>query len=219
MTPDLQSGAMHRTALAFLLAALTASVANAQSLFIRQGERAVEGSIGWSVGPFSNGIETHGAASIDGRWDIGFGFSWYEADFGGDGDTTFTEWSPFVRYFLFKEEDDATPVSFAAHAALFQSNFDDDDEGWYVLGGGQLFKKLTLAETVALYPYVGFSLAAESTRFGGAEAERALYLTRQFGVHGQITVAADAWVRVTAEEHSFRRETYRAARIAFVKRF
>jgi hypothetical protein len=192
---------------------------SAQSLFIAQDERAAEGSVGWSVGAFSNGIEIHGAVSLDGRWDVGFGVNRYVADFGGADDTTLTEWSPFVRYFLFKEGDDASPVSFAAHAAFFQDNYEGDDEGWYVLAGGQLFKKLAMSEGFDLYPYVGFSLAAESYSFGGADAERAVYLTRQFGVHGQIALGGNAWLRITAEEHSFRRETYRAARVAYVRRF
>src|SRR5688500_20166974 len=95
---------------------LFAGTASSQSLFILQGERAAEGSVGWSVGPFSNGIETHGAVSLDGRWDVGFGFNRYGVDFGGEDDSVFTEWTPFVRYFVFKEDDDATPVSLAAHA-------------------------------------------------------------------------------------------------------
>jgi hypothetical protein len=213
---------MHRIVWAlvtFIVLVVCAPSASAQSLFILQGERAVEGSIGWSVGPFSNGVETHVAGSLDGRWDVGFAFNRYAADFGGDDDTTFTEWSPSVRYFLFKEDDDTAPVSLAAHAALFQDNYEGGDEGWYVLAGGQLFKKFGLSESVALFPYVGFSLAGESFSFGGADPERALYLTRQFGVHAQIALAPDAWLRVTAEEHAFRRETYRAARVAFVRRF
>jgi hypothetical protein len=193
--------------------------ASGQSLFIAAGERAAEGSVGWSVGPFSNGIEIQGAVSLDGRWDVGFGVNRYVADFGGADDTTLTEWSPFVRYFLFKESDDAAPVSFAAHAAFFQDNYEGDDEGWYVLAGGQLFKKLAMSDGFALYPYVGFSLAGESYSFGGADAERAVYLTRQFGVHGQMALGSNAWLRITAEEHSFRRETYRAARVAYVRRF
>jgi hypothetical protein len=208
-----------RVVLATLLTLSMATSAASQSLFIAQGERAAEGSVGWSVGPFSNGVETQVAASLDGRWDVGFGFNRYSADFGGDDDTTITEWSPSVRYFLFKENDDAVPVSFAAHAALFQDNYDSEDEGWYVLAGGQLFKRFALTETLALYPYVGFSLAGESTSFGGAEAERALYLTRQFGVHGMLMLRPDTWLRVTAEEHAFRRETYRAVRLAVVRRF
>jgi hypothetical protein len=214
---------MHRIVFASVCAVLFVAVATApaaaQSLFIAQGERAAEGSVGWSVGPFSNGVETHAAVSLDGRWDVGFGFNRYAADFGGDDDSVFTEWSPFVRYFLFKEDDDGTPVSVAAHGALFQQNFDGENEGWYVLAGGQLYKKLSLADSLSLYPYVGFSLAAESYDFGGGDAERAMYLTRQFGVHGQISLGTDAWLRVTAEEHSFRQETYRAARVAYVRRF
>lgn len=210
---------MCRILYAFVFVAAAGVPTGAQSLFILQGERAAEGSIGWSVGPFSNGVETHGALSIDGRWDIGFGFNRYSADFGGDDNTTLTEWSPFVRYFLFKEDDDGTPVSVAGTAAFFQDHVAGDEEGWYALAGAQLYKKLALDGTFALYPYVGFSLAGESFSFAGGEAERALYLTRQFGVHGQITLGDDAWLRLTVEEHSFRRETYRAVRAAFVRRF
>ena len=198
---------------------LLSSTASAQSLFILQGDRAAEGSVGWSVGPFSNGVELHGGASLDGRWDVGFGINRYSVDLGGDDDSTLTEWTPFVRYFLFKESDDATPVSIAAHAQFVKDDFGGEDEGWYVLAGGQLYKKVELTDVLALYPYVGFSLAAESYSFGGGDAERALYLTRQVGIHAQIPLGADAWLRVTAEEHSFRRETYRALRGAFVRRF
>jgi hypothetical protein len=210
---------MYRVVVTLALIAVAAAPASGQSLFIFQGEHAAEGSVAWSVGPFSNGVETHAAVSLGGRWDVGFGFNRYLADFGGDADSVFTEWSPFVRYFLFKEDDDATPVSFAAHAAFFQDNFDNDDEAWYVLAGGQLYKKLTLSDTLSLYPYAGFAVAGESYTFGGGEAERSVYITRQFGVHGQISLGADAWLRITAEEQSFRRETYRAARVAFVGRF
>jgi hypothetical protein len=210
---------MYRCLATFAFIVLAAVPGAGQSLWILQGEQAAEGSVGWSVGPFSNGVETHGGVSLDGRWDIGFGFNRYAADFGGDADSVFTEWSPFVRYFLFKEDDDATPVSFAAHAAFFQDNFDNDDEAWYALAGGQLYKKLALTDSFALHPYVGFYLAGESYTFGGGDAERAVYITRQFGVHGAIRLGTEAWVRITAEEHSFRRETYRAARVAFVRRF
>jgi hypothetical protein len=218
---ELESAAMRSMALTltFLVWSLLAPLASAQSLFIQQGERAIDVSAGWSVGPFSNGVEIQAGGSIDGRWDIALGVNRYSADFGGDDDTTFSEWSPSVRYFLHKEQDDGTPVSMAVQAAFFQGDYEGEDEGWYGLIGGQLFKRLELVESFVLYPYVGFSLAAESYASGGAEPERTLYITRQFGVHGLMPVGANAWLRMTVEEHSFRRETYRAARVAFVRRF
>jgi hypothetical protein len=192
----------------------------AQSLFIMDGERAVEGSVGWSVGPFSNGIETQVAGSLGGRWDVAFGFNRYAADFGGDDDTTFTEWSPSVRYFVVKEVDDGMPVSVAAHAALFQSHYESDAEGWYALIGGQLFKRLDFTNAVAMYPFAGFSLVTDSfTPLSGAPSEKSVYLTRQFGVSTVVAIGTDMWVRVTVEEHAFRRETYRALRAAVVRRF
>jgi hypothetical protein len=202
----------------FLLLVAAAPV-GAQSLFVLQGERAAEGSVAWSVGPFSQGGEVHGAGSLDGRWDVGFGVNRYRVELGGPDDTTLTEWTPFVRYFLYKESDDGTPVSLAARAQFFNDNYDGSDEGWYILAGAELYKRFELGTGLALFPYVGFSVAGESYSFGGAEAERAMYLTRQFGVHGLFDLNPNAWIRVTVEEHSFRRETYRAVRAAYVRRF
>jgi hypothetical protein len=202
-----------------LLLLLGAPPARAQSLFILQGERAAEGAAGWSVGPFSQGGELHAGGSLDGRWDVGLGINRYRVDLGGPDDTTLTEWTPFARYFLFKEADDGTPVSLAARAQFVNSNYGGNDEGWYILAGAELYKRFALTEGLALHPYIGFSLAGESYSFGGADPERALYLTRQFGVHGEIALNEDAWLRVTVEEQSFRRETYRAARAAYVRRF
>ena len=209
---------MVRTVLIAATLSLLTTSANAQSLFILQGDRAGEGSFSWSSGAFSNGFEFQGGASLDGRWDVGFGFNRYSVDLGGEDNATFTEWTPFVRYFLFKEDDDATPVSLAAHAQFFSDNYEGDDTGGYVLSGGQLFKKFTVTDTLAFYPFVGFSLAAESATFGGA-TERAVYLTRQLGVHAEISVMDGAWIRVTLDEHAFRRESYKAARVAYVRRF
>jgi hypothetical protein len=202
-----------------LLAILVATHASAQSLFIDRGQHAAEGSIAWSVGPFSNGVEVHAAVSLGGRWDVGFGFNRYLADFGGADDTTLTEWTPFVRYFIYKESDDGTPVSLVATSAFFVDDFEGGSKGWYALAGAQLFKRFALSERFAVLPYVGFSLAGESFSVGGGDPDRSVYLTRQFGVHGQISAGTDAWLRVTVEEHSFRRETYRAVRAAYVRRF
>ena len=117
--------------------ALTAS---AQSLFILRGERAVDVSVGWSVGPVSDGIETHASVSLGGRWDVAVGFARYLADFGGDEGTRVTEWSPLARYFLFKEADDETPVSVSVQTQFVQSRVDGGADGWYVLTGAQLYK-------------------------------------------------------------------------------
>jgi hypothetical protein len=203
---------------AFFLVFLSSTSASAQSLFVLQGERAAEGSFSWSSGPFSNGGEFQGAVSLDGRWDVGFGYNVYSVDLGGDDNSTFTEWTPFVRYFAFKEDDDATPVSVAAQAQFFSDNFDGPDTGWYLLVGAQVFKKFSLTDAIAIHPFVGFSLVTESATLGG-ETDADSYLTRQFGVHTQFAVSDNGWVRLTFDEHAFRRESYRAARLAFVQRF
>jgi hypothetical protein len=209
-----------RTIAPMVFVLLTAAApAHGQSLFILQGDRAAEGAAAWSVGPFSQGGEFHGSGSLDGRWDVGFGFNRYRVDLGGPDDSTLTEWTPFARYFLFKEQDDATPVSLAARGQFVNSSYGGSDEGWYILAGAELYKQFELNPHFALHPYIGFFLAGESFSVGGADVERALYLTRQFGVHGLYALTANAWLRLTVEEHSFRRETYRAARFAYVRRF
>jgi len=205
--------------LTLAIAGVLAGDVSAQSLFVAQDERAAEGSAGWSVGPFSQGIELHGAVSFGGRWDIGFGVNRYDVDFGGGADTTFTEWTPFVRYFWFKEAKDGPPVSVSSHAQYFHDDYGGVDKGWYVLAGADVFKKLALNDALALYPYVGFSVAAESFEFSGATADQSVYLTRQFGVHTLVALGGRGWLRLTLEEHAFRRETFRAARVAYVRKF
>jgi len=196
-----------------------ATGADAQSLFVAGGERASEASIGWSVGEFSQGVEVQGGASLRGRWDVAFGVNHYDADLGGRNDSTLTEWSPSARYFLFKEQDDQTPVSVAVHGQYVHDSYSGSGAGWYALLGGELFKKLALTDRFGLYPYLAFSLAADSVSFAGGEPDRSLYLTRQFGVHTQFGLGERAWLRFTVEEHSFRRETYRAARVAYGRKF
>lgn len=200
------------------LMVISASVASGQSLFVADGERAAEGSVAWSVGPSSNGVEVHGAASLNGRWDVGFGVNRFNVDVPG-GDQRFSEWTPFVRYFLFKEDDDSVPVSLSVSGQYFQDNYQGDDEGRYALFGATVAKRLTLSDGFSLYPYLGFALATESYTFGDADPARSTYLTRQLGVHGLVTLTDGLWLRVTAEEHAFRRETYRAVRVAVVGRF
>ena len=208
----------YRSILIAAVVSITPAIASAQSLFIPRGDHGVEGSASWSVGPSSTGVETHAGVSLDGRIDLGIGFNRYNVDL-GDTDSPFTEWTPFVTYFVFKEQDDKTPVSLAVHGQAFFDNFEGDDSGWYVLAGSSLFKRLEMTSKFALYPYLGFSLAHESYTFGGGPAETATYLTRQLGVHALATLGKGAWLRFSLDEHSFRRETYRAARAAFVKRF
>jgi hypothetical protein len=208
-----------RVMVAMCLLGLVVSIpASAQSVLVRAGERAFEGSAGWSVGLVSDGVEVHGSASLDGRWDVGLGINRYVADFGGDDETAFTEWAPFARYFVFKETDDDTPVSLAAIAQFASARIGDEDRSWYVLGGGRLYKHLTLTDRLDLFPYLGFALAGESYSFGAAASGRSLSLTRQFGVQALIRVSEAGWLQLSVEEHGFRRDTFRAVRAAVVVR-
>ena len=190
---------------------LLAVPAAAQSLYLQPGERAVEVSSGWSVGPSSNGLETHVGVSLDGRWDVGLSFHHYEV---------FEEYAPFVRFFAVKQADGGAPVSLAVSAQLFLDDFpSDEDSGRFVQVGTAVYKSLKLSDRFALQPFVGFAFVAESYAFGGEEAETARYLTRDIGLH--FTTATDQpWIwRATLLEQSFRQETYRGARVAAIRRF
>jgi hypothetical protein len=200
---------------------MLSSTAGAQSLFLDRGQRAVDATVGWSVGPSSDGIETAVGVALDGRLDLGFAFNRYDVDLGDGSSSTFNEYAPFVRYFAVKEGADGAPVSLALHGQYFGDDYSGDDTGWYVMTGMTLAKRLRLSKPLTIYPFGGFSFVGESYSFGGGPSERAVYLTRNLGLHLTIPLAADGAtvLRATVEEQSFRRETYRTARIGVVRRF
>jgi hypothetical protein len=90
----------------FLLGLTLAHEAAAQSLYLEPGQRALDATVGWSVGPSSDGIETTVAVAFDGRVDAGVAFNRYDVDFGDGTGATFREYAPFVRYFAVKEGRD-----------------------------------------------------------------------------------------------------------------
>ena len=199
---------------------LLAVPAAAQSLYLQPGERAIEVSSGWSVGPSSNGLESYASVSLDGRIDLGLGFNRYKITFDDGSDSSFNEYAPFARYFLVKQAESGAPVSLSVNAQAF---FDDyplaGDSGKFIQIGTTVYKALKLTDRFEMQPYVGFAFVAESYAFGGEEAETARYLTRDIGLH--FTTATDQpWIwRATLLEQSFRRETYRALRVAGIRRF
>ena len=201
----------------FLLLGLAVEC-GAQSLYLDRGQRGVEVSSGWSVGPSSNGIETFASIGFDGRVDVGMGGSRYTLTFDDGSKSSFREYAPFVRTFVVKETAGGAPVSLAVSGQVFIDDFNSDDSGHYVQIGTMVFKNLKLSRGWAMQPFAGFAFVAESYTFGGGDADRAQYLTRDFGLH--FTTAMDRpWVlRLTVAEQSFRRETYRGARLAVIRR-
>jgi hypothetical protein len=219
MTPNLR---IRRLAAAVMVGGvLIARTAAAQSLYLEPAQRALEATVGWSVGPSSDGVETAVSVAFDGRVDVGIGFNRYDLDFGDGTGITFREYAPFVRYFAVKEGRDGAPISLALHGQYFTDDYDDEDTGWYVMTGATIYKRLKLSDRFTLYPFVGFSFAGESYSYDGGPDERAVYLTRNLGMHAAVPLDARGatLLRFTVEEQSFRRETYRAARIGIVRRF
>ena len=213
---------MHHLCVRVLLAVslcLCAAPAAAQSLFLDRGQRAGEAAVGWSFGPASDGLETRVSFSLDGRLDLGIGLNRYVLDFEDGTESKWSEFAPFARWFVTKEQDGA-PVSIALNAAFFLDDFAGDDTGHYVMLGPTLFKRFKLSDSVHIYPFLGFALVGESYTFGG-ETEDQWYLARNLGVILTAAVGGDdkSLVRFEVEEQSFRQETYRAARVGFVRRF
>lgn len=190
----------------------------AQSLYLERGQRGVEASAGWSVGPSSNGVETFASAGFDGRVDVGIAISRYTVTFDDGSKSSFSEYAPFVRAFLVKEAQGGPPVSLAVSGQVFIDDYGTDDSGNYVQVGTMVYKNLRLSDRWSMQPFAGFAFVAESYTFGGGPAERARYLTRDFGLH--VTTAIDRpWIlRFTLAEQSFRRETYRGARVAVIRK-
>lgn len=192
--------------------------AGAQSLHLPSGTSGLELSAGWSVGPSSNGVETFVGASIGGAVDIGVQISRYELTFDDGFTSSFEDYAPLVRWFPLKEQSGA-PLSLSVSGQLFVDTYDsDEDSGKYVQVGTTAYKAFTLRNRWAVTPFAGFAFVAESYSFGGAPADNAQYLTRDFGLHF-TSPDTRAWiVRFTLLEQSFRRETYRAAKVAVIRK-
>lgn len=208
---------MRRLSLLFVLA-MAATPLYGQSLYLKTGEHAVEASAAWSVGPFSRGVETFASVGINGRADAGITISRYTYT-GDDGSkSTFNEYAPFVRVFLLKEAESGPPVSLSVNGQVFVDDYTTDDSGHYVQVGTTVYKNLKLSNRWGMQPFIGFAFVAESYTFGGGPAANAQYLTRELGLH--FTTPADRpWVlKMTLGEQSFRRETYRAARVSVIRR-
>jgi hypothetical protein len=191
----------------------------AQGLYLQEDERAIEAGAAWSVGASSNGTEFLVSVSPASRVDAGLMIARYTYTFEDGSKSTFKEYAPFVRLFPVKETQDGAPVSLAVSGQLFLDDYAvEGDSGRYVQIGTTVYKNFQLSSRFALQPFVGFAFVAESYAFGGGDPDRAQYLTRDIGLH--FTTATDRpwFLRMTLAEQSFRRETYRGARIALIHR-
>jgi hypothetical protein len=207
---------MRRLSSILVLCAIAAP-ASAQSLYLDKGEHAVEGYASWSTGPSSTGAEFFAGASLDGRTDVGLGIARYTYTFDDGSQSSFTEYAPLVRYFAVKQQSGA-PISLSLSGQVFFDDYGTTDKGKYGKFGGTVYRDVTVTSAFSLQPYLGFSFVAESYAFGGGPAATAQYLTRDLGVHF-TTAPRRPWIlRLTLEEQAFRRETYRSARIAVIRR-
>ena len=209
---------MRRWMAAMVLVAAASTQAAAQSLHLPAGTNGIELGAGWSVGPSSNGVETFIGASLGGKVDVGVQISHYTLTFDDESTSSWEDYAPLVRWFPVKEQSGA-PVSVSVSGQFFIDDYEsDEDSGKFVQIGPTVYKAFTLQNGWAITPFAGFAFVAESYSFGGAPADNAQYLTRDLGLH--FTSPADrSWlVRFTLIDQSFRRETYRGARVAVIRK-
>lgn len=192
--------------------------AQGQSLFIEQGFRGGEAGIGWSTGPSSDGVEGIFGVSVDGRTDVGFWISRHTVDLGGGNELSFREFAPFVKFFAIEEENGA-PVSLSLDAQIVFAGYEDEgDSGRCLQAGPTVYKTFRINNRLSIHPFAGFKFVSESYEFGSGPSETDRYLTRDFGLHFTTPIDERWFVKTTAEERSFRRETYRSVRVAVVGR-
>ena len=196
-----------------------ASAAAAQSLHLPAGTNGAAVEAGWAVGPISKGVESVFAASIDGRVDVGVQVSHYTLTFDDGSEASFEDYAPFVRWFAVKQQSGA-PVSLAVSGQLFIDDYEaESDSGKYVQLAANVYKALGLKNGWSITPFGGFAFVAESYAFGGGPSEEAQYLTRDFGIHFVSPEDRPWMLRFTLLDQSFRRETYRSARVGVIRRF
>ena len=205
-----------RTVVLCCVLALGAWPASAQSLFLKDGQRAVVAGAGWSVGPSSSGVESVVGAAV-GRTEFGVGLNRYTFTADDGSESPWNEYAPYVRVFLVREQAGA-PVSLSVGGQMFFDDYETDDSGTYGQVSTTLSKSFAVAEAFGVHPFVGFGFVAESYTFGG-ETERAQYLTRDIGIHFTTAVERPWILQITLLEQSFRRETYRSARMAVIRTF
>ena len=204
--------------LVFMMVLMAVPV-SAQSLYLPEGEHAVEAGAAWSVGPSSNGVEFRASTNVTSRIDVGLMIARYTYTFDDGSKSTFNEYAPFVRLFAVKEQRDGPPISLDFSGQFFVDDYAaEGDSGKYVQIGTTLYKQFELPNRMLVHPFIGFGFVAESYAFGGGPAERAQYLTRDIGVHFTTAINRPWILRATLIEQSFRRETYRAARFSVARR-
>jgi hypothetical protein len=201
-----------------LVLSMSAAPAAAQSLYLHKGERAVEATGGWSVGPSSNGEELVASVGLDGRVDAGIGIARYTYSFDDGTTSTFKEYAPFVRVFPVKQGAGGAPISLSLNGQFFVDDYGTSDSGHYVQVGTTIYRDVKVTDNFSIQPYGGFAFVAESYTFGGGPAATAQYLTRDLGVHFSTSPSRPWIVKATLSEQSFRRETYRQARISVIRR-
>jgi hypothetical protein len=199
-----------------IVSMLAAAPAAAQSLYLDTGEKAVDGSAGWSTGPASTGAEFLGSVGF-GRVDVGLGVAHYTYTFEDGSTSSFTDYAPLVRVFAVKQTAGA-PISLSINGQLFFDDYGTSDKGRYGKLGTTVYRDVKVTDGFSLQPYLGFSVVAESYTFGDGPAATAQYLTRDLGVHFTTSPARPWVLRLTLEEQAFRQETYRAARLSVIRR-
>jgi hypothetical protein len=152
--------------LCFLTATLVASSARAQGIFIEKGDPStVSATVGGGVFKDAWGAGLAAGYSYRGVFDVGFDFTRFAYTAGVHNTLAGYSVAPYATWHLFRHDVDELPVSIAATFAMqrifYAGNGLANPEGWGLVAGGSVYRRLELGTSIVFIPeaFVGFDMA------------------------------------------------------------
>ena len=168
--------------LCFLALTLTAGTAHAQGLFLEKGEPGKSAAVGAAA------IGTGWSASVvpcytyRGMFDVGLDVTRYSYSSGDAKHLSSIGLMPFATAYLARAEDGRFPASVSGtlgvQKRIFMGNGGaPNPDGWGVLLGGSLFRRIEFSNTLASIPevFVAYDLQATTWHSTAVDANAAVH--------------------------------------------
>jgi hypothetical protein len=159
------------TGLCFLTAILFASSANAQSMFIDQGDpSAISVTAGGAFGSSLYGGGLNLAYSYRGVFDVGIDASFSRFKSGRYNNLNAFDFAPFINWQILRTDADETPISvtalFAFEKVLYGNNGPvSPPDGWGLVLGATVYRKFEFGTSMLFIPEVVAAYDFMYTRF------------------------------------------------------
>jgi hypothetical protein len=156
--------------LCFLTATLVASSARAQGVFIEKGDPStVSATVGGGVFKDAWGAGLAAGYTYRGVFDVGLDFTRFAYTGGDNHNLAGYSVAPYANWHILRSDADESPVSIAATFAMqrifYSGNRLANPEGWGLVAGGSVYRRLELGTSLVFIPeaFVGFDMS--QTRF------------------------------------------------------